>query len=302
MRETGKKDNYTYSYKVNRSDELLNFLLGKMSLSRNAIKSLLSSHKVLVNGAMVTQFNYPLAKDDEVKISRFPIKAQTVKVKKDNGFNFKRLIVFEDEQFLAIDKPHGLLSVQSDKDRECAYGYATDYLLKKDPKSRLFILHRIDKETSGVLVFAKDIVIHSKLKGHWNDDITMREYYAVVEGKMDEKKGTITSYLKENKNNIVYISSGKDGKKAITHYEVIEENHDYSLLRVVIDTGRKNQIRVQMAHIGHPIVGDDKYGKGVGPLGRLGLHASRLDFIHPDTRESITIEAKIPYSFKQLFK
>lgn len=301
MREN-KRDNYTYSFKVNRSDELLNFLLGKMSLSRNAIKSLLADHKVLVNGNMVSKFNYPLAKDDEVKISRFPIKAEPIKIKAKSAFDIKRLIIFEDEQFLAINKPHGLLSVQSDKERECAYGYATHYLQKKDPMSRLFILHRIDKETSGVLVFAKDIIIHSKLKGHWNDDITMREYYAVVEGRMAEKSGTITSYLKENRNNMVYVTNGKDGKKAITHYEVIKENNDYSLLRVCIDSGRKNQIRVQMASIGHPIVGDDKYGKGLGPLNRLGLHASRLDFIHPDTKESLSLVAKVPQSFYALFK
>lgn len=296
------KENYTFCYKVNRSDELLNFLLGKMPLSRNAIKSLLTDHKVLVNGAMVTKFNYPLAKDDEVKISRFPIKAEPLKTRKKADIDIKRLIIYEDEQFLAINKPHGLLSVQSDKERECAYGYATAYLQKKNPKGRLYILHRIDKETSGVLVFAKDIVIHSKLKGHWNDDIAMREYYAVVEGRMENKSGTITSYLKENRNNMVYVAKGKDGKKAITHYEVVKENDKYSLLRVCIDSGRKNQIRVQMASLGHPIVGDDKYGTGLGPLKRLGLHASRLDFIHPETKESLSLVAKVPQSFYALFK
>lgn len=293
---------YTYQLKVNHSDTLLEFLLRKVELSRNAIKSLLASSKVLVNSSPVKQFDYPLAKDDEVKIARYPVRSPILKTKQKNFKSpVKKWIIYEDADFLAINKPQGLLSVESDKQRECAYGYVSDYLKMKDPKARPYLLHRIDKETSGVLVFTKSIILHSKLKGHWNDDIQLREYYALVEGQMPKAEATLTAYLKENQNNLVYVSKGKDGKKAVTHYEVVKENADYSLLRVTIDTGRKNQIRVMLKDIGHPIVGDEKYGQAEGPIGRLGLHASGLNFIHPETREMIFLKAPIPAEFYNVF-
>lgn len=295
---------YTYTFKVNRSNELLAFLLSKMNLSRNGVKSLLSSNKVLVNGSVVRQFDYPLAKDDEVKIAKNSINnLPTVKnsrVKKEVSFNVKPLIIYEDEYFIAINKPNGLLSVQSDKDNISAYSYVEEYLKRKDAKLRPYVLHRIDKETSGVLVFAKDIKVHSMLKGHWNEDVSLREYYAIINGKLDEKNGTIKTYLKENSNNMVYISNN-GGKLAITHYETIKSNKDYSLLKVNIDSGRKNQIRVAMAHLNHPIIGDDKYGDKSSPINRLGLHASRLSFINPITHELLELKAPIPKEFNKLF-
>ena len=294
---------YTHLYKVSRSDTLLEFLLKKMDLSRNSVKSLLASHKVLVNGNMVSQFDYPLAKDDEVKIARTAQKATVQpKLKKHVQSPVKKMIIYEDEEFLAFNKPAGLLSVESDKETECAYRMAADYLREKGAKSRPYILHRIDKETSGVLVFAKDIKLHSMMRMNWNSLVTLREYVAVVRGHLEEKSGTIVSYLKENQNNLVYVSKDRNGKKAITHYEVLEESRDYSLLRVKIDTGRKNQIRVQLADKGHPIVGDDKYSDGEGPLKRLGLHASALEFRHPLTKETVSLRAPIPQSFRNLFK
>jgi len=296
---------YTYQFKVNRSNTLLEFLLTKIDGSRNTIKRILADHKVLINGFVVTQFNYPLAKDDEIKIAKFPIREDLKNQKKktnENKSKFNLEIIFENESYIAINKPNGLLSVQSDNDRNSAYMMVEEYLRKKDPKSRAYQLHRIDKETSGVLVFAKDIKIHSMLKGHWNEDIKTREYYAVINGNMENEKGTIISYLKENKNNLVYSTNDPKGKKAITNYEVINHNNFYSLLKVCIDTGRKNQIRVHMADKGHPIVGDDKYGDGTSPFNRLGLHASRLDFVDPETKEIITIKAPIPKDFKDLFK
>ena len=150
-------------------------------------------------------------------------------------------------------------------------------------------------------MFAKNVKIHSILRLHWNEQVQTREYYAVVEGILTEKTGTLVSYLKENVNNLVYATSDPSGQKAITHYEVLKENEKYSLLRVKIDTGRKNQIRVQMKEIGHPVVGDDKYGDAKGPLGRLGLHASKLEFIHPQTKELIAITSPVPAAFRALF-
>ena len=296
------KIEYTAAYKVNRSDELLEFLLKKCNTSRNNVKALLTNHQVLVNGNVVTQYNYQLAKDDEIKISKKPLRDNNPKSthkekKKYYSFN----ILYEDSDFIAIDKPAGLLSVESDKETECAYSYINQYLQQKNPTLRAFQLHRIDKETSGVLVFAKNVKIHSMMKLNWNDYVKTREYHAVVEGILDTKEGTIQSYLLENQNNLVYSSKNPSGQKAITHYKVIKEVPGFSMLRVMIDTGRKNQIRVHMQDLGHPIIGDDKYGHTKNPLKRLGLHASKLEFTHPISKEMITITAPVPGTFKSLF-
>lgn len=298
-----EKIEITAIYKVNRSDELLTFLLAKCNTSRNNVKMLLSNHQVLVNGSVVTQYNLMLAKDDEVKISKKPILTN----QKSNSPKPKRKffsidIIYEDSDFIAIDKPQGLLSVESDKERECAFNYVLEYLQAKNKALRPFILHRIDKETSGVLVFAKNVKIHSMLRLNWNDYVKTREYHAVVEGVLENKEDTITSYLMENSNNLVYSTQNPSGQKAITNYKVIKQSQEFSLLRVNILTGRKNQIRVHMQDLSHPIVGDDKYGHTKNPLKRLGLHASKLEFVHPITNELIEIKAKVPNIFYGLFK
>ena len=301
---------YTAAYKVNRSDELMEFLLRKCNTSRNNVKSLLSNRQVLVNGSVVTQYNFALAKDDEVKLAKKSVAGNIAQAQTRAKPDFRARkkteqtqikIVYEDDDFIAIDKPAGLLSVESDKETECAFAYIFEYLQEKDKKLRPFILHRIDKETSGVLVFAKNIKIHSMLKMHWNESVTLREYYAVAEGVFEKKSDTVVSYLKENANHLTYSTQDPSGQKAITRYEVLKETENYSLLRVQIDTGRKNQIRVHMKELGHPIVGDDKYGHTKDPLKRLGLHASRLEFIHPVTKEMIGIGAAVPQAFWSLF-
>ncbi len=303
---------YTAVYKVQRSAPLLEFLLRKCNTSRNNVKSLLVRKQVLVNGSVVTQYDFPLAKDDEVKLCKRPQKESPVARSVEKRVPRPKLalkVVYEDESFIAIDKPVGLLSVESDKERECAYGYLLAGMQAKDKNARPYVLHRIDKETSGVLVFAKDIKLHSMLRMHWNELVQTREYYALVEGILEEKSGTITSYLKENVNGVVYSTSDVAGQKAITHFEVVKENPlaGYSLLKVRIDTGRKNQIRVHLQAKGYPIVGDEKYGKKAdgtfvkNPIERLGLHASSLSFIHPRTREVLSFHAPLPPSFHTLF-
>ena len=307
---------YTAIYKVNRSDELLEFLLRKCGTSRNNVKSLLVRRQVLVNGSVVTQYNFPLAKDDEVKLSKRPVKEGTtltrpVRERKTTAEKKSAprtvRIIHEDEDFIAIDKPEGLLSVESDKDTECAYGCVLEYMQGHGKNSRPFVLHRIDKETSGVLVFAKNIRLHSMLKMHWNELVSLREYVAVIEGILEKKQGEIVSYLKENKNNVVYSTNDPTGQKAITRYEVLKETEEYSLVKVQIETGRKNQIRVHMQSLGCPVVGDEKYGKKQdgtmvkNPLGRLGLHAARLTFQHPVSKELMTFNASLPHSFHDLF-
>lgn len=292
----------TAIYKVNRSEELLSFLLSKCKTSRNNVKSLLSNHQVLINGSPVSQFNLILAKDDEVKITKKPVRIENQensRVKKKKFYSFN--ILYEDDDFIAIDKPSGLLSVESDKETECAFNYVLGYLQQKNKALRPFILHRIDKETSGVLVFAKNVKIHSMLRLNWNEYVQTRQYYAVIEGNLEKKSDTIISYLKENQNNLVYSTNDPSGQKAITHYTVKKESKEFSLLQVSIDTGRKNQIRLHMQDLGHPIVGDEKYGYTKNPLKRLGLHASKLEFIHPITKELISISAPVPKIFYGLF-
>ena len=297
------KIEYTAIYKVNRSDELLEFLLKKCNTSRNNVKSLLSNHMVLVNGNVITQFNFIVAKDDEIKISKKPLrneeKPNSVKREKKKYYTFN--ILYEDSDFIAIDKPHGLLSVESDKESECAYSYVMQYLQMKSPNLRAFQLHRIDKETSGVLLFTKNVKIHSILKLNWNDYVKTREYYAVIEGHLKDKEGRHESYLMENQNNMVYSSKNPAGQRAITDYKVLKESSAYSLVKCNILTGRKNQIRVHMQDMGCPIVGDSKYGFTKDPLKRLGLHASKLEIVHPLTNELISISAPVPSTFRSLF-
>ena len=295
---------YTAVYKVNHSDELLEFLLRKCHTSRNNVKSLLVRKQVLVNGGVVTQYDFPLAKDDEVKISKKPVEGGNTTRREPRRTVKKQTpirILYEDDDFIAVDKPEGLLSVESDKDAECAYGYVADYLQAQSKNARPYILHRIDKETSGVLVFAKNPKVHSMLRMKWNEYVTAREYVAVTEGTFENKTDTVVSYLKENANNLMYSTNDPSGQKAITHYEVVGETEQYSLLKVKIDTGRKNQIRVHMQKLGHAVVGDEKYGFEKNPLGRLGLHATRLEFIHPVTKEVVSISCGVPVAFKELF-
>lgn len=302
--EGGERIIYTASYKVNRSDELLEFLLRKCNTSRNNVKSLLTNGQVLVNGSVISQYDFALAKDDEVKISKTPMKDKLVRNVKKTAVRPYRMdlkIIYEDDDFVAVDKPVGLLSVESDKDRNCAFGKVLKYLQSKDKNARPFILHRIDKETSGVLVFAKNPKVYSALKLKWNEFVSEREYFAIAEGIFEKKENRLVNYLRENKNNLVFVTQDPSGQKAITDYRVVREKDGLSLLAVNIQTGRKNQIRVQLKEQGHPIIGDEKYGFTKNPLSRLGLHASKLVFLHPFSKELITISASVPNEFFRIF-
>lgn len=284
--------------KVSKSEELLVFLLNNYSsLSRNNIKKLLSNQQVLVNGASVRQFNFVLAKGDIVSISPY-------KVKKDGKRVSKLKILYEDDELIAINKPAGLLSIASDKEKEeTAYRIMMDYVQEADKKNRVFVVHRLDKETSGVLIFSKSEELKEALQDKWNDLVKLREYIAICEGHFDKKEGTKISYLLPTKTNLMFSShKPKDGQKAITHYQVIEESENYSLLKVRIDTGRKNQIRVHMKDLGHNVVGDDKYGSTLNPINRLGLHARVLEFDHPLKDKHFKFIADTPKEFLDLFK
>jgi len=281
-------------FKVHGECELLEFLFSKFpKLSRNAVKSILSGHYVAVNGAPVSQFNLKLSKDDVVIVSK-------QRISKKNRQDLP--IIFENDEFIVINKPSGLLTVPSDNEKgRTAYRMVNDYVQQKDKHNRVFVVHRLDEDTSGVLMFAKNSKIKDILQKNWADIVLERGYYAVVEGKMEKHEATLTNYLKENALNLMYVTQDKaSGKKCVTHYKVIKSNSEYSLLDINIDTGRKNQIRVQLGHIGHHVVGDDKYGEPKDPLKRLGLHAYKLKFIHPVTNKIFEFKTEMPKEFAKI--
>lgn len=283
-------------YKVKEECELLAFLFSKYpNLSRNNVKSLLSNHQVAVDGAPVSQFNFKLAKDDIVIVSKNRISKKTRK---------NLPILFESDEIIVINKPSGLLSVASDTEKgRTAYRMVTDYVQQKDKHNRVYVVHRLDEDTSGVLMFAKNPKIWTALQHNWSEIVKSRGYYAIVEGHMEKEKDTFIDYLKENALNLMYVSDDrKNGKKCITSYKVIKTNKNYSLLDVNIGTGRKNQIRVQLGHRGHHVIGDDKYGEPSNPLNRLGLHAYELVVIHPFTGKTMKFTAPIPEEFNNLFR
>ena len=284
-------------YKVSCKVELLSFLLETLkSKSRNNIKQLLKNHQILVNGAPVTQFDFELIAKDIVSISPYPVKK--------NGKRISKLpILYEDDELIVINKPSGLLSIADDKDKEhTAYRYMMDYVREENPKNRIFVVHRIDKETSGVMIFTKSNELKELLQDKWNSLVKLREYIAICEGHFNEKEGTRISNLMQAKTNLMYSTKNpKEGLKAITHYWVLNENEEYSLMRVHIDTGRKNQIRVHMKDLGHNVVGDDKYGSTLNPINRLGLHARILEFDHPTNGKHFKFIADVPKEFLNLF-
>ena len=278
-------------YKVTKECELLEFLLETFkNQSRNSVKSLLSSHRVSVDGAPTSQFNFKLYPEDTVIISNAPIRRKT---------RSNLPIIYEDDDIIVINKPSGLLSIASDNEKSStAYRMLSDYVQQKDKHNRIFVVHRLDEDTSGVLMVAKNVKIQQALQNNWNDIVKKRGYYAIVEGEMEKKSDTIKSYLKKNSQNLMYSSKKTgDGQLAITHYKVIKSNGTYSLLDVNIDTGRKNQIRVHLGEKGHYIIGDDKYGKPANPIKRLGLHAYELDLIHPFTGKLMKFTSPMPKEF-----
>ena len=248
-----------------------------------------------IDGAPVTQFNFKLYPGDTVIISNSPIRRKT---------RSNLPIVYEDNDLIVINKPTKLLSVPSDNEKgSTAFRMVNDYLQQKDKHNRAFIVHRLDEDTSGVLMFAKNAKMANALTDgdNWNNLTKKRGYYAIVEGQLEKKEGTITSWLKKNAQNMMYSSKKKgDGQFAVTKYKVISETKDYTLVDVNIETGRKNQIRVHFGDLGHHVIGDDKYGEPSNPLKRLGLHAYELDIIHPFNGKLMKFKAPMPKEFSTL--
>jgi 23S rRNA pseudouridine1911/1915/1917 synthase len=285
-----------YIFAVTQPDELMKFLLAQLpQKNRENIKTLLRDKYVLVDGKVITQYNHPLSPNQQVEIAkkRVPQENQL------KGIN----IVYEDNDIVVIDKQVGLLSIATTAEKNnTAYNMLSRHVKKQGYNQKIFIVHRLDRTTSGLLLFAKNEMVKKLLQESWTKVVDERTYIAVTEGKVDPEKGIIRSYLKENKSFIVYSSQNpEDGQEAITHFNTIKSNNDYSLLEVHLETGRKNQIRVHMKDIGHPIIGDRKYGATCNPIGRVGLHAQVLAFTHPVTHKLMRFESPIPASFLKLF-
>ena len=210
-------------------------------------------------------------------------------------------ILYEDKYLIIINKPAHLLTIATRKEKEkTLYHEVHEYLKNKHKSNKVFIVHRLDKDTSGIVVFAKDIKTKSYMQDNWNK--FERGYVAVVEGKLNGKKGVLKNYLKETKTLYTYVVNDKGGKLAITEYEKVLDNRKYALLSLKLKTGRKNQIRVQLSHIGLPIVGDKKYGNSNDPIRRMALHSNYFKFTHPKTNNEVIIDIDIPNTFLNLLK
>lgn len=282
---------------VSKPAELMKFLMDMMpSKGRNNIKSLLTHRQILVDDNVITQYNHHLLEGQEVVINWSLVRDEEQKT----GLK----IIYEDSELIVIDKPPGLLSIASDNEKfNTAYRQLTDYIRISNPDDRIFIVHRLDRDTSGVMLFAKNEEVKHLLQDRWKELVIDRAYVAVVEGRVVKDEDTIRSWLLETKTKLMYSShTPGDGLEAITHYKVLQANAKYSLLEIRLETGRKNQIRVHMKDIGHSIIGDKKYGATTHPIGRLGLHAHILAFNHPVTGELMRFETEVPKKFSRLFK
>lgn len=276
---------------VSEHTALMPFLIENLKKqSRNNIKSLLSRGQVFVDGVCEKHYAKKLKPNQSVEIR---VNASS----KINNIGFP--VIFEDEYIIVIEKPHGMLSISTEKEYEkTAYHIINNYVKISNPMNRIFIVHRLDRETSGIMLFAKNAEIKNKLQNNWDDTVLHRGYTAVVEGALEKSQGQIVSWLNQTKNFIVYSSYKKDdGKKAVTNYEVVQSNSKFTLLNINLETGRKNQIRVHMKDLGNPVTGDTKYGAKSNPLGRMGLHASHLSIIHPHSGDKIDFRSEPPVSF-----
>ena len=283
-------------YTVTQPDTLLPFLLARVKgKSRNNVKSLLSRRLVAVDGVPLSRFDAPLLPGQQVSI--LPASAP-----KADALPFP--ILYEDEHLIVVNKPAKLLSVANDKEKtRTAYHLVTDYVKARRVDNRIFVLHRLDRDTSGVLMFARDAETKELFQARWNEIVTRRGYLAVVEGVPKPAQDTIRSYLVETDTHLSFSGApGKGAKEAVTSYQIVKAGRGYALLDISIETGRKNQIRVHMKEKGCPVAGDKQYGARTNPIGRLCLHANELSFTHPATGEQITFKAKMPRDFNRVFR
>ena len=283
---------------VRRTVENPTTLLDELSLSfpdssKTSLRQMLAAGRVRVNGEVEKNAKVALGAGDVLTVGQ-----KEVKVALPESLS----ILHEDDDVIVVLKANGLLTVGTEREREnTAQAYLNDYLREKG-EERIHVVHRLDRETSGVLVFAKSFEAREALKAKFAVHNVERIYVAVIEGAMEPAEGTIRSNLLERKDlRMESVSSHPDAKHAVTHYKTVAASDQYALLEITLETGRKNQIRAHLSEAGHPIVGDRLYGSAINPLGRLGLHARLLGFDHPSTGKRMTFTAPLPRVFRQPF-
>lgn len=295
--------------RVEQSGLLMDFLQAKMGgMAKASIKQLLGQRRVKVNNAIQTRHDTPLRAGDTITITsgRGNIELRHPKLR----------VIYEDDALIVVEKKNGLLTVpvKADSKETTVFSILKEYVKKQSYRNTIHVVHRLDRETSGLLVFSKSPELQEYMRTYWRQLVTKRTYVALVEGKLDQQEGKITSWLTEDSRTALVSSSPVDngGQLAITNYKVLKENVsdigspelDVSLVELNLETGRTNQIRVHMASIGHPVIGDRKYGNGneSSPIDRLCLHARVLEFIHPMTERKVRFEAPMPKEFLRVMK
>lgn len=292
----GKKGpNQIFHYSPTEETTLLAFLYTILApKSKSDIKSMLAHNHIAVNGQPLTQFDTPITPRDKVSVNF----TRPFAVLRASQLH----LLYEDKYLVVVEKAAGLLTMGHDSKKKTAQSLLTDYLKQKDARSMAYVCHRLDQYTSGILVFAKDPDLQRELRYNWDNYVRERSYTVVVEGCPEEERQELRHYLVENNNNMmVYVARKPDeGRLAVTRYRVMQSNDYHALLDVQIFTGRKNQIRVQLAEIGYPVAGDRKYGGKTNPIGRLMLHNHRLSIVHPVTRELMHFEVPAPAAFRKV--
>lgn len=281
---------------VDKAAELLPYLLSTLTgVSRTTVKSYLSHRSVLINNVITTQHNAPLAEGDKITITRG-------RGAEDFRHPMMR-IIYEDDQIVVIDKRNGLLSMGTDKEREkTAYYILSNHVKKSDSRNRIFIVHRLDRETSGLMLFAKSEKVQEQFQKNWNKMVIERKYVAVIEGWLSNDEGIISARLTENKGFKMFVSNKNEGELAVTRYKVLRKSETHSLVELELETGKKNQIRAHMEYVGNPISGDTKYGAKTAPASRVCLHAYKLHIKHPVTGEDLDFSTRIPSIFESVVK
>lgn len=283
-------------YTVEEDAQLLDWLIANIKgLSRNKVKDTLHGRGIKVNGKIVTQFDYPLTRGMKISVS---------KSKKNDTFKSRYVnLVYEDPYLVVIEKKPGILSMAAGHKSLNVKTVLDDYFRHTKQRCTAHVVHRLDRDTSGLMVYAKDMQTEQTLEHEWHNIVYDRRYVAVVSGEMEEDEGTIANWLKDNKAYVTYSSPvDNGGKYAVTHFHVLDRTTEHSLVEYKLETGRKNQIRVHSADMNHPVCGDVKYGNGDDPINRLCLHAYMLHFFHPVTRARMEFETPIPSQFRMLFK
>lgn len=282
-------------YVVDAESPLLEFLLRTVKESRSKIKATLQGRGIKVDGKTVTQFDYPLHPGAKISVSLR---------KSNNAFKSRYVkIVYEDRWLVVVEKKIGILSMAAGHSSLNVKSVLDDYFRKTRQRCTAHVVHRLDRDTSGLMVYAKDMETEQRFEHDWHNIVYDRRYVAVVSGEMEKDEGTIANWLKDNKAYVTYSSPvDNGGKYAVTHFHVLARTTEHSLVEYRLETGRKNQIRVHSADMGHPVCGDVKYGNGDDPIHRLCLHAYVLCFVHPMTGERMEFETMIPADFNRLFK